>query len=355
MLAIGTVSVTVAGVVRFFSVAAKMLLDIHRTSDWKHNTMVQVVSPEHEPVMLDQVLAAWAVSRDGFYIDGTFGRGGHSRALLRWLGMEGRLTGIDQDPDAVAVGHELAAEDARFAIVARRFDCIPEVVAAAGRPLSGVLFDLGVSSPQLDDAQRGFSFLRDGPLDMRMNPAAGESAAAWLARASESDIADVLFHFGEERKSRRIARWICARRAEAPIERTGELAALIEKAIGRHEPGKHPATRSFQAIRIHINKELDVLAVALEQAMQCLKPGGRLAVISFHSLEDRIVKLFIRQHGGRAPRPRGVPDFVQEPACLRSLGRAQRATPDEIARNPRARSAVLRVAEKLDEQQGVSP
>ncbi len=352
MLAAGTVFATVVGVDRFFRAAARALLNIYCLRDWKHNAMVQVVSSEHEPVMLNQVLTAWAVSRDGFYIDGTFGRGGHSQALLRWLGNDGRLVGIDQDPDAVVAGHQLAAKDERFSIVAKRFDCIPDVVAAAGRPLAGVLFDLGVSSPQLDDAQRGFSFLRDGPLDMRMNPATGESAAVWLARASESEIADVLFHFGEERKSRRIARSICARRAEAPIERTGELAALIAKAIGRHEPGKHPATRSFQAIRIHINKELDALAVALEQAMQCLEPGGRLVVISFHSLEDRIVKLFIRQHSGRAPQPRGLPHPVEKPVCLRPLGRAQRATDEEVARNPRSRSAVLRVAEKLGEPRG---
>ncbi|MDX1590308.1 MAG: 16S rRNA (cytosine(1402)-N(4))-methyltransferase RsmH, partial [Oleiphilaceae bacterium] len=238
--------------------------------------------------MLEEVLDVMPIHDSGFYIDGTFGRGGHSRALLSRLGPDARLTGIDRDPQAVATGRELERADARFHIMAARFDCIAELAARESRPLVGVLLDLGVSSPQLDDAARGFSFLRDGPLDMRMNPEQGISAAQWLMQADEKTIADVLYQFGEERKSRRIARRICEQRAEAPIETTRQLAELVEKAIGRGEPGKHPATRTFQAIRIHINEELDALQAALAQAVECLAPGGRLAVISFHSLEDRM-------------------------------------------------------------------
>lgn len=309
---------------------------------------VAIEQQEHQAVMLREVMDAWPTRRDGFYVDGTFGRGGHSRALLNWLGPDGLLVGIDRDPQAVASGQQLAAGDGRFRIVAGRFDCLEQVVAEVGRPLDGVLLDLGVSSPQLDDPARGFSFLRDGPLDMRMDPGSGESAAQWLARADEKEIADVLFRYGEERKSRRIARLICERRQAAPITRTGELAALIQQALGRGEPGKHPATRSFQAIRIHINQELQAIEAVLDQALRFLAPSGRLVVISFHSLEDRIVKLFIRDHSGRAPRLRGgLPGVDEKPVQLRPLGKAIRADEQELTRNPRARSAVLRVAEKV--------
>ena len=219
---------------------------------------------EHQPVMLEEVLDMWFSRSDGFYVDGTFGRGGHSRALLEKLDAKGRLAGIDRDPQAVAAGEKLASEDGRFQIVASRFDCLPDVVDQVGRPIDGLLLDLGVSSPQLDDAGRGFSFLRDGPLDMRMDPTQGESVAQWLARADEQDIANVLYRYGDERKSRRIARRICEERKEQPITRTLQLADLIESAIGRGEPGKHPATRSFQALRIHINGELDALTQVLE-------------------------------------------------------------------------------------------
>lgn len=298
--------------------------------------------------MLREVMELWPTDVDGFYVDGTFGRGGHSRALLNWLGPDGLLVGIDRDPQAVESGRQLAADDGRFRIMASRFDCLTTLVAEVGRPLSGVLLDLGVSSPQLDDPARGFSFLRDGPLDMRMDPETGESAAEWLQRAGQTEIADVLFRYGEEKKSRRIARLICERREEQPIRTTGELARLIEQAIGRGEPGKHAATRSFQAIRIFINQELQALEAVLDQALECLAPGGRLAVISFHSLEDRIVKLFIRDHSGRAPKLRGgLPAANAKPVQLAPLGKARRADEQEIRDNPRARSAVLRVAEKV--------
>lgn len=302
--------------------------------------------PVHQSVMLEEVLDVMPIHDSGFYIDGTFGRGGHSRALLSLLGPDARLTGIDRDPQAVAAGRELERADARFHIVASRFDCIAELAAAESRPLMGVLLDLGVSSPQLDDASRGFSFLRDGPLDMRMNPEQGLSAAQWLMQADEKDIADVLYQYGEERKSRRIARRICEFREQQPLVTTGQLAQLVEKAIGRSEPGKHPATRTFQAIRIHINQELESLHAVLDQAVASLAPGGRLVVISFHSLEDRIVKHLIRDESGRRPQPRGLP-IEQPPATLRAVGKAIKPSREETERNPRARSAVLRVAEKL--------
>ncbi|EKF74272.1 methyltransferase [Alcanivorax hongdengensis A-11-3] len=303
---------------------------------------------EHQPVMLEEVLDMWFVRSNGFYVDGTFGRGGHSRALLRRLDDQGRLVGVDRDPQAIAEGQALAEQDHRFHIKASRFDCLPELVADAGRPIDGLLLDLGVSSPQLDDASRGFSFLRDGPLDMRMDPTRGESVAQWLARAEEKEIADVLYRYGEERKSRRIARRICEVRDEQPITRTAELASLIEGVLGRAEPGKHPATRSFQALRIHINGELEALEKVLEQALETLAIGGRLAIISFHSLEDRMVKLFIRDHSGRAPKGRGgLPLGDELPQRLEPVGKAIRAGKAELKVNARSRSAVLRVAEKV--------
>ena len=308
---------------------------------------VMVEQRQHQPVMLREVMSLWPVERDGLYVDGTFGRGGHSRALLQWLGPDGLLIGIDQDPYAVDEAERLAAEDGRFRIRASRFDCLPELVAEHQRGLSGVLLDLGVSSPQLDDPARGFSFMHDGPLDMRMNPAQGQSAAQWLASASETEIADVLYHYGEERKSRRIARRICQQREQQPLQTTGQLADLIASVLGRGEPGKHPATRSFQAIRIYLNKELDSLEQVLAQALDCLEPGGHLVVISFHSLEDRIVKRFIRDYSGRAPQPRGLPTLNPLPVRLRPLGKAHYPTEEEVVSNPRARSAVLRAAEKL--------
>ncbi|MEP5232553.1 MAG: 16S rRNA (cytosine(1402)-N(4))-methyltransferase RsmH [Alloalcanivorax sp.] len=302
----------------------------------------------HQPVMLEEVLDMWFSQSEGFYVDGTFGRGGHSRALLARLDDSGRLTGIDRDPQAIAAGQELAASDSRFHMMASRFDCLPQVVEQAGRPIDGLLLDLGVSSPQLDDAARGFSFLRDGPLDMRMDPTQGESVAEWLSHAAEKDIANVLYRYGEERKSRWIAKRICDTRKEQSITRTLQLANLIESVLGRNEQGKHPATRSFQALRIHINGELDALNQVLEQSLETLAIGGRLAIISFHSLEDRIVKLFIRDHSGRAPKGRGgLPLGDEMPQRLEPVGKAMRAGKAELKVNVRSRSAVLRVAEKV--------
>ena len=302
----------------------------------------------HRPVMLEEVLELLLNDENGFYVDATFGRGGHSRALLGHLGSDARLVGIDRDPDARAAQQELAASDHRFRGHSERFDCLDRVVSEEQRPLSGVLMDLGLSSPQLEDPDRGFSFMRDGPLDMRMDPQHGPSAAEWLARASAGEIADVLYQYGEERKSRHIARAICRRRGEHPLETTAELAELVEKVLGKGEPGKHPATRTFQAIRIYLNGELDALDAALEQAVDQLMPGGRLVVISFHSLEDRRVKRLIRNESGRAPRGRGgMPLGAERPVRLRSLGRPRHASREEVANNPRARSAVLRAAEKV--------
>ncbi|HXE65497.1 MAG TPA: 16S rRNA (cytosine(1402)-N(4))-methyltransferase RsmH [Rhodanobacteraceae bacterium] len=299
----------------------------------------------HIPVMRDAVLAGLALRPDGRYLDGTFGRGGHARAMLERLGTGGHLLLMDRDPEAIAHARREFGAEQRVAILHANFsEMAGWDEARAG--LDGVLLDLGVSSPQLDDAARGFSFQSDAPLDMRMDPTAGESAADFLARADEGDIADVLFRYGEERMSRRIARAIVARRAESPIRTTRELAELVERTLGRRERNKHPATRTFQALRLQVNDELGSLERALPAAVEVLKPGGRLAVISFHSLEDRIVKQFIR-----GPQPvsvrRGLPQPAAARTPLRAIGRAQQPDDAEIARNPRARSAVLRIAEKV--------
>ncbi|MEI7035799.1 16S rRNA (cytosine(1402)-N(4))-methyltransferase RsmH [Fulvimonas yonginensis] len=300
----------------------------------------------HIPVMLDEAVEGLAVQAGGRYLDGTFGRGGHARAVLSRLGPGGRLLLMDRDPAAIAAARVAFAGDPRVAIRHGNFAELAEWdETAAG--LDGVLLDLGVSSPQLDEAARGFSFMADAPLDMRMDTTQGEGAADFLARADEHEIADVLWTFGEERFSRKIARAIVARRAEAPITRTGELAALIERTIGRREPGKHPATRSFQALRIRVNGELESVRRGLEAALERLKTGGRLSVISFHSLEDRIVKQFIRDHSGRVQGSRRGPPVAAAPARLASVGKARFPSEQELAANPRARSAVLRVAEKL--------
>lgn len=309
--------------------------------------MSQATQYAHQPVLLEEVLDMLITTPGGRYVDGTFGRGGHSRALLARLDASARLVGIDRDPQAIATGKQLAAEDGRFHIKAARFDCLPELVVEQGGLFDGLMLDLGVSSPQLDDADRGFSFMRDGPLDMRMDPTSGESVAAWLAYAEAEDIANVLYEFGEERRSRVIAKLICETRQETPLTRTKQLADLIAKVV-RAEPGKHPATRSFQALRIYINQELTALDRVLEQALECLAPGGRLAVISFHSLEDRRVKRFMRDAAGRAPKPRGgLPLPNEKPPTLTLEGRAIRAGKEELRRNVRARSAVLRVATRL--------
>lgn len=313
--------------------------------------MERIAPTGHLPVMYPQVLQGLQVIGNGTYLDGTFGRGGHARGVLARLGDDGRLLLMDKDPEAIAAAEQEFAADPRVRIRRASFaDMASWDAAAAG--LDGVLLDLGVSSPQLDVAERGFSFGKDGPLDMRMDPDSGQSAAQWLASASEQDIAQVLWTYGEERMGRRIARTIVARREEQPLLRTAQLAELIASVMPRSRDGKHhihPATRSFQAIRIFINRELEDLETGLDAALSCLKPGGRLVVISFHSLEDRIVKQFIARHAKPPTANRRFPDAQQFVARLRAIGGAQKADAEEIAVNPRARSAVLRVAEMLPE------
>jgi 16S rRNA (cytosine1402-N4)-methyltransferase len=301
---------------------------------------------QHLPVMFTQVMDGLRVKADGTYLDGTFGRGGHARGVLERLGPGGRLLLMDKDPEAIAVAEREFGGDARVAIRRGSFADLASWDATAGG-LDGVLLDLGVSSPQLDVAERGFSFGKDGPLDMRMDPDSGESAAQWLASASEKDIADVLWTWGEERLSRRIAKAIVARREEQPLTRTAQLADLIASVIPRGDSKIHPATRSFQAIRIFINRELVDLETGLDAAYSHLKPSGRLAVISFHSLEDRIVKRFIATHAKAPPGNRRMPVPQAFVPTLLAVGDAQKADSTELAINPRARSAVLRVAEKL--------
>ena len=298
----------------------------------------------HVPVLLAETLEGLRVVRDGIYLDGTYGRGGHAREVLARLGPQGRLLVMDRDPDAIADAEKELGADTRVAIRHASFAGLADWEETAGG-LDGVLFDLGVSSPQLDEPARGFSFQADGPLDMRMDPTRGTSAADWLAGAGEAEIADVLWQLGEERMSRRIARAMVAARGTAPLTTTRQLADLVAKTIGHRERHKHPATRTFQALRIHVNDELGQLERGLEAAAARLKSHGRLAVISFHSLEDRLVKRFIR--GEDAPRVRrGLPRPEAAPSVLSAIGKAIFAGEDEIAGNPRARSAVLRVAEK---------
>ena len=306
----------------------------------------------HRPVLFTQVMEGLRVITDGTYLDGTFGRGGHARGVLEKLGPGGRLLLMDKDPEAIAVAEREFAGDLRVAIRRGSFaDLAHWDATAAG--LDGVLFDLGVSSPQLDVAERGFSFGKDGPLDMRMDPDSGESAAQWLARADEREIADVLWTYGEERMSRRIARTLVARRSEQPITRTAQLAELIASAVPRGDAKIHPATRSFQAVRIFINRELADLELGLDAAYARLKAGGRLAVISFHSLEDRIVKRFIAAHAKAPAGNRRMPVVEAFTPTLRAIGDARKADAAELADNPRSRSAVLRVAEKLPDASAV--
>ncbi len=304
------------------------------------------MTPEaHVPVMLKETLDGLRVRDGGTYLDGTFGRGGHAREILRRLDDDGRLLLMDLDPQAIAAARQEFGGDARVSIRHGSFADLAEWPATQ-EGLDGVLLDLGVSSPQLDDAERGFSFRADAPLDMRMNTASGESAAEFLARATEAEIADVLRKFGEERMSRRIAKVIVERRGETPIARTGELAEIVARVVGRSPSGKHPATRTFQALRIAVNGELDALDRGLQGALSRLRPGGRLAVISFHSLEDRAVKHFMRDKSSLPPIRRGLPPPPQVELPLKLVGGAQFAGEEELARNPRARSAVLRVAER---------
>ena len=294
------------------------------------------------------------VVADGTYLDGTFGRGGHARGVLEQLGTKGRLLLMDKDPEAIAQAEADFGGDPRVAIRRGSFADLA-VWDATASGLDGVLFDLGVSSPQLDDARRGFSFRNDGPLDMRMDNASGESAADWLARASADEIADVLWTYGEERLSRRIAKAIVAQRAETPITRTAQLAELIASIVGRGDGGSdrtrtHPATRSFQGIRIFINRELDDIEAGLAAAHARLKAGGRLAVISFHSLEDRIVKRFINSRAKAPAGNRRLPMPEEFVPTLRAIGGDERADATETMHNPRSRSAVLRIAERLPDK-----
>ncbi|QEW05765.1 16S rRNA (cytosine(1402)-N(4))-methyltransferase RsmH [Nitrincola iocasae] len=304
----------------------------------------------HITVLLEEAVTELVTDPDGFYIDGTFGRGGHSARILSCLSDQGRLLAIDKDPLAVAEAQRRFGDDPRFSIAHGSFNELAALVAARGMTaqVTGVLLDLGVSSPQLDDPSRGFSFQNDGPLDMRMNTAAGESAAEWINRATEAEIADVLFHYGEERFSRRMAKAVVAERASSPITTTARLASIITAANPRWEKGKNPATRAFQGIRIHINRELEEIETCLDQSLDVLAPKGRLVVISFHSLEDRIVKRFIRKHvKGDEHLPAGLP-FTQSMLNqrLNGIGKAVKASAAEVEANPRARSAVMRVAEK---------
>ncbi|CAK0760359.1 16S rRNA m(4)C1402 methyltransferase [Gammaproteobacteria bacterium] len=305
----------------------------------------------HRPVLLAEVIAGLRLRADGIYVDATFGRGGHAGAVLQHLGATGCLLALDRDPEAVQVAQDRFGKDARFAIEQVRFSVLGEQVAARGWQgrVDGILLDLGVSSPQLDDPVRGFGFTRAGPLDMRMDPTTGESAATWLAHASEGDIAEVLREFGEERYSNRIARAIVAACRESSLTTTAELAAVVARANPRWERDKHPATRTFQAIRIFINQELTEIASVLPQALTALAPGGRLVVVSFHSLEDRIVKRFIRREARGESLPRDLPVMASAfHPRLRELGGAVRPTAAEVVSNPRARSAVLRIAERQE-------
>jgi 16S rRNA (cytosine1402-N4)-methyltransferase len=308
------------------------------------------MATEHETVLLKQAVDNLVLKKDGFYIDGTFGRGGHSEQILKKLGATGRLLVIDKDPSAIAEAERMASLDERVLVQHGSFaglGSMAEHYDQVGK-VSGVLLDLGVSSPQLDDATRGFSFTRNGPLDMRMNTREGMSAAQWLAAAEESEIAFVLREYGEERFARRIARAIVAAREESSLETTGQLAEIVAAANPSWEKHKHPATRAFQAIRIHINQELADIEQALDSAIEVLEPGGRLVVISFHSLEDRMVKRFMRRQSRGQALPASVPVMEdQQGRRLRLVGKAQRPAAEEVNVNPRARSAVMRVAEKI--------
>ena len=297
-----------------------------------------------------EALEGLALEADGYYVDATFGRGGHTALILQALGREGRLLALDRDPQAIAAGRQRFAHEVRLTLLHASFADLATLVPANAhdRPCRGVLFDLGVSSPQLDDPGRGFSFRSDGPLDMRMDPTQGEPVAAWLARASVDEIRQVIATFGEERFARRVAQAIANVRRERALTRTAELAAVVAGAVRTREPGKHPATRTFQALRMHINDELGQLGRGLNGALAALTPGGRLAVISFHSLEDRAVKQFMQRHSQLDPALRHLPVVPpQVRPLLKLIGKKARASAAELQRNLRARSALLRVAERL--------
>lgn len=304
----------------------------------------------HETVLLHEAVAALAVNAAGVYVDGTYGRGGHSARILSQLGVDGRLIVTDKDPAAIEHARLRYAKDPRVFVWHGSFRDFPAALAAAGVEckVNGLLLDLGVSSPQLDEAERGFSFMREGRLDMRMDTSSGQSAAQWLAQAEEAAIADVLWRYGEERFSRQIAREIVRQRQRTPLETTTQLAELISSVVRKREPGKHPATRSFQAIRIKVNQELEDVEACLHTAVDYLAPGGRLVVISFHSLEDRIVKHFLREASTPPRIPKGLPVMPQalQPP-MRVVGKGVRASAAEVQTNVRSRSAIMRVGERV--------
>jgi 16S rRNA (cytosine1402-N4)-methyltransferase len=307
---------------------------------------------EHLPVMYAEVLQQLAIKQDGIYLDCTFGRGGHSQGILNLLGPGGQLLAVDRDSDAINSDYAQAMlADERFKLKHSCFSELESIVknASLAGKIDGILLDLGVSSPQLDNPERGFSFLRDGPLDMRMDGNTGVSAEQWLANVDEKDLVKVLFDYGEERFARRIARAIVEKRAQSPIKTTRQLTELIEDAVPVREKHKHPATRTFQAIRIEINRELDELKAVLQQSARVLRQGGRLVVISFHSLEDRIVKRFIRDESGAKYNPGRLPIKEVDIAkgVLKARGKALKAGKQEISQNPRSRSAIMRVAERV--------
>ena len=304
---------------------------------------------QHITVLLNEAVDALAVREDGIYVDGTFGRGGHSRLILSRLGSQGRLIVFDKDPQAIETAQKLAEQDGRVTVVHDGFSSFQTTLDKLGiEEIDGALFDLGISSPQIDDGARGFSFRFDAPLDMRMDPTRGMSAADWIATASEQDLHEVIKNYGEERFSRQIARAIVAQRTESPIDTTRKLAQLVAQNVRTRERGQDPATRTFQAVRIFINRELEEVEAVLPQVMGRLKEGGRLAVIAFHSLEDRIVKQFVKKYSQHPPLPRwaAVKEADLPLPPLKAVGKAIKPGVEETASNPRARSAVLRVAER---------
>ena len=304
---------------------------------------------QHITVLLNEAVDALAVREDGIYVDGTFGRGGHSRLILSRLGSQGRLIVFDKDPQAIEAAQKLAEQDGRVTVVHAGFSSFQTTLDKLGiEEIDGALFDLGISSPQIDDGARGFSFRFDAPLDMRMDPTRGMSAAEWIATASEQDLHEVIKNYGEERFSRQIARAIVAQRTESPIDTTRKLAQLVAQNVRTRERGQDPATRTFQAVRIFINRELEEVEAVLPQVMGRLKQGGRLAVIAFHSLEDRIVKQFVKKYSQHPPLPRwaAVKEADLPLPPLKAVGKAIKPGVEETASNPRARSAVLRVAER---------
>jgi 16S rRNA (cytosine1402-N4)-methyltransferase len=303
----------------------------------------------HLPVLHKEVLEALAVRPAGKYLDATFGRGGHARSILQALGTEGRLIVLDRDPQAIEVARQLFGEDQRVSIIRGSFEMLAQIARDHDiQALDGLLFDLGMSSPQLDSPERGFSFQADGPLDMRMDNEQGMTAAQWLSQATEKEITQVLWRYGEEKYARRIAAAILRWREEKPLARTSELAALVASAVPGRHGRKHPATKTFQAIRIHLNREMQSLESGLDAALELLAPGGRLCVISFHSLEDRMVKRFIRSHSLADPVYAGLPNIpVHARPRMRAIGKSVSAGQAELDANPRSRSATLRVGEKI--------